>query len=428
MSAFTITITADGRITGLQEAFSKMSLADLIARVVNWPSLHLKMIIAVMAAEVEALCGKRYSRKGASQRPCYRHGTNPGTVRISGRRVPIRVPRVRDVKVKCERVLRSYRAFHEARINEDALMRTLFFGVSQRNYEAIADEYTDAFGLSQSSVGRIFRRSAAKVLKEFYERPLNDYDLVGLFIDGKYFRKHQVLIAMGLTSEGKKVVLGCVEVGSESQEATKGLLEDLFDRGLQIHQGLLCVVDGAKGLHAAIKEVFGGFVQVQRCCWHKRENVVAHMSKEDKLVYRARLQKAYQIPDYRDAKAELLSIKDDLEASNQLKAMKSLEEGMEETLTIQRLGIAKELGQSLRTTNCIENLNSTLGRLTRNVCSWKNSAQVHRWMTLALMYAEPKLKTIPNHQHLLKLREALIKAKTRLPNPKIPFSPQPRFH
>ncbi len=148
------------------------------------------------------------------------------------------------------------------------------------------------------------------------------------------------------------------------------------------------------------------------------------MSKEDKLVYRARLQKAYHIPDYRDAKAELLSIKDDLEASNQLKAMKSLEEGMEDTLTIQRLAIAKELGQSLRTSNCMENLNSTLGRLTRNVCSWNNSAQVHRWMALALMYAEPKLNTIPNHQHLLKLRKALMKARARLPNPKIPFSPQ----
>ncbi len=97
---------------------------------------------------------------------------------------------------------------------------------------------------------------------------------------------------------------------------------------------------------------------------------------------------------------------------------------MEDTLTIQRLAIAKELGQSLRTTNCIENLNSTLGRLTRNVCSWNNSAQVHRWMALTLMYAEPTLKTIPNHQHLLKLRKALMKARTRLPNPKIPFSPQ----
>ncbi len=199
MSAFTITITADRRITVLQEAFSKMSLADLIARVVNWSSLHLKMIMAVIAAEVESLCGKRHRRKAASQRPYYRHGTNPGTVRISERRVPIRVPRVRDVKVKCERVL-----------------RTLLFGIGQRNYEAIADEYTDAFELSQSSVGRIFWRSAVKVVKEFYERPLNDYDLVGLFIDGKYFRKHQVLIAMGLTSEGKEVVLGCVEVGSES--------------------------------------------------------------------------------------------------------------------------------------------------------------------------------------------------------------------
>ncbi len=149
------------------------------------------------------------------------------------------------------------------------------------------------------------------------------------------------------------------------------------------------------------------------------------MSKEDKLVYRARLQKAYQIPDYRDVKAELLSIKDDLEASNQLKAMKSLEEGMEDTLTTQRLAIAKELGQSLRTTNCIENLNSTLGRLIRNVCSWNNSAQVHRWMALALMYAELKLKTIPNPQHLLKLRMALMKAGPGYQTRKSTSSPLP---
>ncbi len=184
--------------------------------------------------------------------------------------------------------------------------------------------------------------------------------------------------------------------------------EDLIRRGLRFDQGLLCMIDGAKGFSKAVKDVFGAYVEIQRCCYHKRENVVGHLKKkEDQRRYRQRLQTAYREPDYHKAKQALLDIHADLAGWNNL-AANSLMEGMEETLTLQRLGVAGELGQSLRTTNCMENLNSRIGDRLRNVKRWVNTDQLHRWMAMALTEIEPKLHRIPNAEYLPKLRAVFI--------------------
>ncbi len=184
------------------------------------------------------------------------------------------------------------------------------------------------------------------------------------------------------------------------------LIQDLVDRGLQYQQGLLAIIDGSKGLFNAVTRSLKGYVCVQRCQWHKRRNVTSYLAKGQQARIKRKMQKAYEKPTYNEAKADLLSLKPELTLMNQ-SAVKSLEEGLEETLTIHRLGMMPDLRKSFRTTNCIESVNSMAKELTRNVKRWRNSKQRHRWLAAALIDIEPRLNRVSGHKHLPMLRVAL---------------------
>ena len=162
---------------------------------------------------------------------------------------------------------------------------------------------------------------------------------------------------MGITISGDKLLLGFIETTSENSKAVKGLLRNLLDRNFRFTEGLFCLIDGSKGLKKAINETFGKYCLIQRCQWHKRENVVSYLSDKDAPIFRAKMQSAYREPTYESAKSRLIEIKNDLMKINRT-AANSLQEGLEETLTLHRLGLSAELGRSLSTTNCIENVNS----------------------------------------------------------------------
>ena len=202
----------------------------------------------------------------------------------------------------------------------ERLSVTLMLGISQRNYEQVARTFFDSYGMGASTVGRTFLAHTKQALEAFKERRFDAYDFVGIWLDGKHFREHQIIVCKGLTSTGEKVVLDFVQASSENAEAGR--------------------------------------------------------SNSTRLTLRSR-------------------------------AIVHLMEGMEETLTLQRLGVAGELGQSLRTTNCMENLNSRIGDRLRNVKRWVNTDQLHRWMAMALTEIEPKLHRIPNAEYLPKLRAVL---------------------
>lgn len=169
----------------------------------------------------------------------------------------------------------------------------------------------------------------------------------------------------------------------------------------------MCVIDGSKGLYKAVREIFGRFAEVQRCQWHKRENVVSYLAEKDQAGYRRRLQQAYQRADYAEAKAALLEIHTELERVNRSAAW-SLIEGLEETLTLHRLGLFELLGKSLKTTNCIENLNSQLAKYLGRVKRWMDSDQRQRWVAMGLLEVEQKMRRIDHAEHLELLRAALL--------------------
>ena len=264
----------------------------------------------------------------------------------------------------------------------------------------------EAFGLSSSSVSRQFIQATAHKLRTFQERSLEDLDLVGLILDGKSFGKEEMVIALGITIDGQKVPLGFVEAATENEVVCRHLIQDLVDRGLQYQQGLLAIIDGSKGLFNAVTRSLKGYVCVQRCQWHKRRNVTSYLAKGQQARIKRKMQKAYEKPTYNEAKADLLSLKPELTLMNQ-SAVKSLEEGLEETLTIHRLGMMPDLRKSFRTTNCIESVNSMAKDLTRNVKRWRNSKQRHRWLAAALIDIEPRLNRVSGHKHLPMLRVAL---------------------
>jgi transposase-like protein len=179
-----------------------------------------------------------------------------------------------------------------------------------------------------------------------------------------------------------------------------------LERGLKIGEGLLYVIDGSKGLRKAIYGVFGNRALIQRCQWHERENVVSYLPKSMQAGMRRKLQVAYQEPAYERAKEKLLKIRKELQLINQ-SAVSSLDEGLEETLALHRLGLFRELGISLKTTNCIESLMALIGQKTNKVDYWKNSDQKHRWLATALLDIEPRLRKVKGYRYLPQLRTAI---------------------
>ena len=367
--------------------------------------LGLEAVEDVLQQEVTALTGERYARQGG--RPGHaRWGGQAGSVYLSDQKVSIQVPRVRDTLRDQEVPLSTYQGLREPRRAEEAALRKVLKGLFCRDYESCVEPVAETFGLKASSLSRRFKRASARKLQELRERDLSGYDIVAIFLDGKTFGEDQMVIALGVTIEGNKVILGFVQTATENEAVCSAFLRELMDRGLKIDQGVLSVIDGAKGLRKAVDKVFAQKAAVQRCTWHKRENVVRYLATNLQPTYRRKLQGAYEKPTYAQAKAALLRVRSELTPINE-SAVASLDEGLEDTLTLHRLGLFQELGESFKTTNCLENLNSLVGQRTDKVDCWKNAEQKHRWLATTLLDIEPRLRKVRGHRQLVRLRAAL---------------------
>ncbi len=367
--------------------------------------LGLMRIRELLEDEVRTLAGIRYARKVAAQLPGYRHGSNPGSVRLAGQRHPCKIPRIQSVEGGGEIPLESLAHLRGTGQLAEVLLKRVLYGISCRNYEAAAAAVPGAIGLSSSTVSRNFTQASAKQLKGLQERDLRELDLLAIFLDGKTFAE-MTMVAVGVTLTGEKHVLGFVETGTENEPVLTSFLRELEERGLTSSQGLLFIIDGGKGLRAAVRQAFGTSALVQRCQWHKRENVVRHLPKGEQATWRRRLQRAYQRPTYVEARAALTRLQAELEDRNQ-SAARSLAEGLEETLTLHRLGVLALFGLSFKTTNCLESINALVEERCAKVDRWTNSNQRQRWLATAWLDIEPRLRRVKGYRHLSKLREAL---------------------
>lgn len=366
--------------------------------------LGLKYVQDLLEEEVRRLAGEKYKRNGLSGYD--RWGRQWGSVYIGYQKVPIPYQRVRDMRKGEEVELKAYKGLQSPGGIDDSIFKKVLRGISCRNYRECCEMIPEVFGLSPSNISRRFRRASERRLNELRERRLDNLDVVVIVIDGKTFKEDEMIIALGVTIEGEKVVLGFTQAGTENTAVCKDFLNNLLERGLKVGGGVLCVMDGSKGLRKAVEDVFGGYALVQRCQWHKRENVVSYLPKSRQVVFRKALQKAYEKPTYNEVKGALKRVKEELSLINE-SAVNSLEEGLEETLTLHKLGLFEELGKSLKTTNCIESLMSLIGQKTDRVDYWKNSNQKQRWLATALLEVESRLNRIRGYKYLLQLREAI---------------------
>jgi len=366
------------------------------------------LINEIFETEMLLITGERYSRNKPKAGRYSRWGYNPGSVRIGTEKVSLEVPRIYDNSTGKNKSLDNYKQLKNLPEPTEEVMNKIILGLSERDYERVSRDSLESFGLSQSSVSRMFIESTSKALEEFENRDISDKDIIALIIDGKSLSKQEVIICLGVTIKGDKIVLGFVQSTTENHRAIKQLLKKLIDRGLDYSKGILIVSDGSKGIKKAIVEVFGKKQMQQRCQWHKREDIVSYLKESDQEIYRKKLQRAYRETDYMKAKSILLEIRDELIPIN-IHASRSLEEGLEETLTLHKLGLIEKLGASLGTTNCIESLNSQLGRYLRKVTRWRNSNQINRWVAAGLLESERRMKKIRNYKVLYKLRENIMK-------------------
>ncbi len=366
--------------------------------------LGLQAVEEELQAEVRKLAGgARHERTGTTIK---RWGQNPGSVFVGDQKLKINVPRVRDMEAGQEVRLKSYERLQDpGHLDELALSRVIN-GISQGKYERAAEHVPETFGIKKSTVSRKFIRASAKRLEEFLNRDLSAHDIVAIFIDGKFFAENELVIALGVTITGEKVLLGFVETSTENHKICRDFLNGLKNRGLNLDQEILFIIDGGKGIHKGIRDAVGDNAVIARCQWHKRENVLGYLAKERRAEWKRRLQSAYEQTSYDLAKKALGALKLELREIN-LSAAGSLDEGMEETLMLQRLGMFEKLGKSFKTTNCIENVNKSLGVYTDRVDRWQNSDQRQRWVATALLEIEPRLNAVMGHEHLKELREAM---------------------
>jgi putative transposase len=387
-----------------QEEYEALQRSERLLLIRQLIPIGLMAVAEELQQEINELVSQSIDSKTGKPN-IKRHGSNPGSVILGNQRVPIRVPRIRSEQGDIN--LTSYEFLHNDFVPKN-LYKSILNGLSCTKYESTIEEQKGSISKSKSTISRRFVSQSADQLKLIQDRDLTKYDFIAIFIDGKYFCDDEMIIATGITLDGEKKILGFVQSGSENATVIKDFLQSLIDRGLNYDKGLLAVTDGSKGLISGLKQAFSKKVIIQRCQWHKRENIISYLPKSEQEFMRKRLQKAYDRPSFQEASDALKKILEDLEQKNQ-SAAGSLKEGLNETLALHRLGVFAKLGLSFKTTNCLESINASVEKYCGKIRYWKNSSQKQRWLASALCEIEPNLRHVKGYAHLPDLRQAVQK-------------------
>jgi putative transposase len=372
--------------------------------------IGLLVMQAVMELEIARIAGKK--GKHQKNRTHNWWGSNPGSVVIDGRKVPVIVPRAVEYRTQRTYKLRSYSLFRQTGELLQRAYRDLIRGISTRRYKEGVSQFLDGYGVSAATVSRRMIKATSRKVKELLERDLSNLDLAVLMIDGVRVSGQTVVVALGIDTQGVKHMLGLWQGSTENSQVAKSLLADLVSRGFKIDTPLLVVIDGSKALRKAIDDVLGVEVPVQRCTVHKKRNVLEELPKHYQSMVSRRMTRAYNLLSEDDARRELLSLVKELETINP-SAARSLEEGLEETLTLHRLGVVDSLRKSLQSTNIIESAISVVRQAHRNVKQWKDGKQIERWIGAGLLEAEKNFRRINGYGAMKQLVDALVHYKNK---------------
>jgi transposase-like protein len=363
----------------------------------------LALALQLFNDEVEQLCGPKFSRK--SEKFCHRGGSDDGSIILHGGNVSLKKPRAR--KGNEEVVLQSYSALQDYDLLCNRVMNHMLTGVSTRKYEGLLDEVSNSTGLKKSSVSTAFKKSSEKSLSEINGRDLSSHEFIAIMIDGIGFGDRLVIAALGITTKGKKIIIGLREGDTENAAVCVDLLQSFFDRGLSTVMPFLFVIDGSKALKKGIRKVFGNSVPIQRCVRHKERNILSYLSDTYHAEFRRRWKKLHGIVEYKAALKEHQDLHDWLSNINHA-AVQSLEEAEFETLTVVKLKTPMLLRKTLLSTNPIESAFSQVQSQVRRVKNWKSGKdQVSRWAAATLLDAEKRFRTIKGFKETPILKEEL---------------------
>lgn len=370
--------------------------------------LHVgqQVLQAMMEQDREQLCGPKHQPN--PERRAYRSGSAPSEVVLGGRRVVM--PRLRARSVTGEELALPSFTYASAADPLDAhTFEAIAVGVSTRQYARTLDPLPAELSeraVSKSAVSRRFVALTTAQLTNWLAAPLEGRAIRVLLIDGIHFRNRVILLALGIEADGSKHVLALREGSTENAAVCKALLADLRERGLDLDRPTLFIIDGGTGVRKAIRESCGALGVVHRCQVHKIRNVLEHLPEAERPRIRRALADAYALPDAALAKRRLTQLAAGLERAHP-GAAASLREGLDETLTLQGLGITGALFRTLRSTNAIENLNGLVGHFIRNVRRWRDGKMLVRWIAAGLYEARRSFRRIRGHADLPALIRAL---------------------
>jgi putative transposase len=366
----------------------------------------LKVFAEMLEEDRTALCGPRHQPN--SNRGAYRHGNDEGSLVFGGRKIRLDKPRVRSVAGK-ELELPTWRRMAAEDPLRERVVEQVLLGVSARGYENSLEPLPEEIrsrGTRRSSVCRHFVARTAQQTSVFLSRPLQDLDLPVMMIDGTNLGDHVLLVALGIDVKGHKHILGVAVGTTESEEVCRSLFSKLIERGLVVERARLFVIDGGKGLRKAIRTTFGAWALVQRCQIHKLRNVAGHLPQHRQAWIKAALRQAWKQGTVAAARHRLERLATQLESEHP-DAAASIREGLDETLTVIRLGLGGWLLKTLRSTNPIENMQGTIQRVARNVKRWRGGAMALRWCVTALIEAQKRFRRVKGHREMPQLIAAL---------------------
>lgn len=392
--------TAEVRLAELAGSFRQGLLAFAVG-------VGMQVVDVILDEDVTAIAGVK--GRHDSNRVAYRHGSQESSLPLGGRRVSTKRPRLRGVDGQ-ELSLPSWEALQAADHLDEIAFGRVIAGVSTRDYAPALEPIgeVDSSGASRSAVSRRFASKATAALAEICNKDLSELRLCAIFGDGIVEGDHTIVGMVGVDLAGNKHLLGLREGSTENKAVCAALLSSLVERGLDVSGGVLFVIDGGKGLRAAIKSVFGASAPVQRCRLHKERNVKDHLPDHVWPGVRKRLRKAWSMSDVDKALRELRSLVGWLDERHP-GAAGSLREGMEETLTITRLGVPPQLSKTLFSTNIIESAISVARTVTRNVKRWRNGKMIERWYAVGLQQAAKKFRKVKGYKEIPILVAALAK-------------------
>jgi putative transposase len=369
----------------------------------------LQVMTALMENDVTGLAGPK--GKHNADRVAVRHGHDRGSVTLGGRRVPIERPRVRAADGSGELPVPAYELFSSTEVLGRLAMEKMLAGLSSRRYgpvglEPVGEQVTaTARSTSKSAVSRKFVAQTETALAELLSADLSQLDLVALMVDGVHFAETCCVVALGIDLQGNKIPLALVEGATENATLVTELLVGLRERGLDVTRPILACLDGAKALRRAVTDVFDKPV-IQRCQLHKVRNVGNKLPQRLRPGVERRMRAAYHADSALAAEALLTALARELDKTHP-SAAASLREGLDDTLTVLRLGVPPTLARTLRSTNAIESMISICRTKSSNVKRWRDGQMALRWCAAGMVEAGKQFRRVNGHLHLAALRAAL---------------------